>query len=581
MSLLNVLKRLPDIFKTLCRRNPMYSFLDLPDDIIYEIGYHLQVRSLCNLALTCRHLYASLLLPHLRRAGVDNPFSEIHLHGRKGGDALPALRLLIFHEPLKTLLWRAGDDARTLVREVEQLRRLVARIPTIEYMELDFSNNWPVTEFRYGHEHGYWAWIRVCTNLLHVIAQKCHFVVIINHYQVLSPWLTFIGGHPNNLDDRLMNRIKAEWRGQMGRVHLESPSKVSRSHPRDAHRQAFCPPFPAPPAQTTVGYRTTRLIVNDPGLFQRSLFGEWALNWVNTMPLTHLIIHQGRMRLPLLRQLRLPKLHYFAISRAYGLSATDVVQILQNNPSLSSLECLDTKLDASAAIIMVKRSKHGRTATDIGSSIRRLKGSPAFLNRILDLELAFQHLNTLVIQIRADNPYDHGSLTRLFKAVAMRSSICTLVFDLPNRSLEGGSGFCLKKWLSVAMGPHHGPGTQEAMENLKYIGNVRFQYHGVPSHPFLLDPHLDQAEIPDLSKLFAKWLSLFPALEGVLLSDLHDAAGCPSVAAEIRRQSPEVSVHIHTSMPTLSRNPALASTDASLRAIPHTEHTRSALTVER
>ncbi|EAU86757.2 hypothetical protein CC1G_06518 [Coprinopsis cinerea okayama7 len=316
------LRRLPSfLVKPFQRRYTRIKFLDLPDDIIYEISGHLSVRSLCNLSLTCHHLYFSLLFPHLRRLGLDDPFTQIHLDGQNTTDALPALRLLLFPSPIKTLSWKAGNDPRGLVREAEQLRRLVARIPSVEFLELDFSNNWPVSESRYGHsENSYWAWIRVCTNLLHVVAQKCHFVVITNHYQVLAPWLTFIGGKPYNLDDGLLSRICAEWKADLEtkKVRLiRSPSKISLSSPPHAHsNETFSPPFPpSQSAPTTPGYTTARLIINDPGLFQRSLFGEWALKWVNMMPLTHLVIHQGRMRLPLLRQLRLPDLVHLTISR--------------------------------------------------------------------------------------------------------------------------------------------------------------------------------------------------------------------------------------------------------------------------
>ncbi|TEB30906.1 hypothetical protein FA13DRAFT_1754976 [Coprinellus micaceus] len=319
--------------KRVPRKEPTLRFLDLPEDIVYEIASHLGcVRSVCNLSLTCTQLYYGLLTSHLHLHGVEDPFHEIHLHGANCSSAIPALRLLLYDNPIRTFTWRAGDDPRTLVREVEQLRRLIARISIIDYLELDFSNNWPIHEFRYGYENGYWAWVRLFTNLLHVVAQRCHFVVITNHYQVLSPWVTFIGGVPYNLDPPLLERITAEWRQSSRSLRLaKSPSKISLSHPDNTptgttKKTAFPQPFP--PEKNTTVYATKRLIINDPGLFQRSLFGEWALDWVNNMPLTHLVIHQGRMRLPLLRQLHLPRLTSLTISHGYGGGEHQGISIL-------------------------------------------------------------------------------------------------------------------------------------------------------------------------------------------------------------------------------------------------------------
>ncbi|KAF6760492.1 hypothetical protein DFP72DRAFT_761188, partial [Ephemerocybe angulata] len=320
-SLWKALKKLPLLPRRLnYAKAPALRFLDLPEDIVYEIVHHLDIRSLCNLSLTCRQLYLSLLIPHLHQQKLPDPFREIHLNGDNCTAAIPALRLLLYDSPIKAFTWRAGHDPRTLVREVEQLRRLIARMSAIEYLELDFSNNWPANEFRHGHENGYWAWVRLATNLLHVVAQRCRVVVVTNHYQVLVPWVTFIGGVPYNLDPPLLARMCAEWRASAGEAEalgstklMKSPSKISLSHPDNAPASATFPQ-PFPPEKGSTVYATRRLIVNDPGLFQRSLFGEWALDWVSNMPLTHLVIHQGRMRLPLLRQLRLPRLTSLVIS---------------------------------------------------------------------------------------------------------------------------------------------------------------------------------------------------------------------------------------------------------------------------
>ncbi|KAJ2935663.1 hypothetical protein H1R20_g1433, partial [Candolleomyces eurysporus] len=124
------------------------------------------------------------------------------------------------------------------------------------------------------------------------------------------------------------------------------------------------------------------------------------------------------MRLPLLRQLQLPHLTSLTISHGYGLRTSDLVQVLQNNSSLTSVEFLDTKLDVSSAIVMVKKRKHFKPTTHIGLSVERMKGTAGFLRGMLDLELSFLRLNTIVLQVRGDGPAEHAQMQRLYRSLA-------------------------------------------------------------------------------------------------------------------------------------------------------------------
>jgi hypothetical protein len=495
--------------------------------------------------------------------GLEYPFAEIHLDGENCTAALPALRLLRYDTPIKTFTWRAGSNPRTLVTEVKQLQRLIARVSTIEYFELDFTNSWAANEFRYSHENGYWAWIRLFTNLLHVVAQRCHFVVITNHYQVLVPWVSFIGGVPYNLDSSLLEQMRVEWRQelkpQFRRLHPSS-SKISLLHPDNATTQtAFPQPFP--PEKTTTVYATRRLIINDPGLFQRSLFGEWVLEWVNNMPLTHLVIHQGRMRLPLLRQLRLPHLTSLTISHGYGLRTSDLVQVLQNNSSLASVEFLDTKLDVSSAIVMVKKRKHFKPTTHIGLTVQRMKGTAGFLRGMLDLELSFLHLNTIVVQVRGEGSGEHAQMQRLYRSLAWggRANLTRLVFEFPAPCEKRGP-VRLENWLMAATEQleddcEHG-GMEEVMAKLVHIRAVELSLPGATGRhwrsmwsaadPSAAGSSADCTRAGDLAQLLARWASMFPALSEINLSRVFagDTNTTQNIVQCLLSSSPRLSVGV-------------------------------------
>ena len=256
------------------------------------------------------------------------------------------------------------------------------------------------------------------------------------------------------------------------------------------------------------------------------------------------------MRIPLLRHLRLPHLVSLTISHGYGLSTSDVIQVLQNNKALSSVDFLDTKLDASSAIIMVKKRKHFQPAMHIGLSVERIKGTPSFLRGMLDLELAFLHLNTVVIQIRSDSRNDQAQLLYLYRSLAEggRVNISNLVFEFPPPCGKRAP-LRLEDWLGAVMGQQGlEDGMKGAMMGLEHVRMVHLHYLSTPKHPYLLPAAPKEAPASNhqspLPSLLSSWISMFPALLEVTFAHIFPPDSIPIVDDFFARLSPAVAVRI-------------------------------------
>jgi hypothetical protein len=495
----------------------------LPNDVLHEILEYLDTSSLCHLSNTCYRFHYISLCTVFRRAGIPDVRTEIHLN-HSNIHILPALRFSLFLDSTEKFTWHA-TSRDTWVSEVKQIERIMSRMYRIGHTELDFSRGtnfgWTAKDVKAVNQKCVRPWIKLCTGFLHLVAQKSLCLEITNNMvsEILqSP------SSPLCLDrrfvDRKMEGRSVQMSGKSATQGLETPLLDESLSPRH---------FPSLGFKRKPGYAVSSLALSDPSLFRNPAFLYWSIKWINSMPLKHLVLMQGDIRLPLLRHLRLSStLVDLTLSHAKTTTDEDMAKFLARHPALTTIDLYGSVFD-----------EHSSTHFDIlpewGLTVTTLAGSDTLLNHILNLKFALPNLSSLIIQLDSDSTVgDAAKNSALYEAITLRENITNICFQAPVGAFTG----LVAEWqhaLDKSTNDSIRDGQRECSHALKYL-----KFEGYPSK---------KPQNPGMPYRFPRWnwAELFLSLEVLNLCSIFggsadDSQLCERVVGKIHQECAHLSI---------------------------------------
>ncbi|KDR76964.1 hypothetical protein GALMADRAFT_155664 [Galerina marginata CBS 339.88] len=119
-------------------------FPDLPTELILQILQDLDNESLVQLSLTCRHLHFVSLDQFFSRANINTAIGWLTVTDTPPPQTLRALRSALNLQSLKTIYFAFTPDFRRLFCDMSDLCGLLARLPSIQSVTLQFGrvDNW-------------------------------------------------------------------------------------------------------------------------------------------------------------------------------------------------------------------------------------------------------------------------------------------------------------------------------------------------------------------------------------------------------------------------------------------------------
>jgi len=124
-----------------CEQDPSVSttLCDLPAELLLEILQHLDNPALLSLGLTCRCMQSPALCTFFANNDIRDPAAGWLVAYKTPVETLPALRGALFIQKIDQVHYYFNPGVERMIREVQDLRALISRMPAIGLVKLHFS----------------------------------------------------------------------------------------------------------------------------------------------------------------------------------------------------------------------------------------------------------------------------------------------------------------------------------------------------------------------------------------------------------------------------------------------------------
>ena len=113
---------------------------DLPAELLLEIVQRLDNSALLNLSLTCHYVHSLALCTFFANNNIHDPRSGCLVAYNAPVETLPALRIALFIQNFAQVDYYFNPGIERMLGEVHDLHALISRIPTIQFVALNFTS---------------------------------------------------------------------------------------------------------------------------------------------------------------------------------------------------------------------------------------------------------------------------------------------------------------------------------------------------------------------------------------------------------------------------------------------------------